>query len=168
MWGLNFCVKCRNVAYEAEFYHWILSYCKCGHGLWTLLFLVAYAVLLLLNVIGSLMYFIASSQLPSTSNRSGMTFGLSLLFLILFTPCSFVCWYRPIYKAFRWATVVEWRQLYLSVLEMIVASWMWVLVSSSSFKKSQELLSTMEQLCNVEALPEIKSMCVLGDRMAYD
>lgn len=64
--------------------------------LWT-----AYAVLLFLNVIGSLMYFIASSQLPSTSNRSGMTFGLSLLFLILFTPCSFVCWYRPIYRAFR-------------------------------------------------------------------
>lgn len=63
--------------------------------LWT-----AYAILLLLNVIGSLMYFITSSQ-SSANNRSGVTFGLSLLFLILFTPCSFVCWYRPAYKAFR-------------------------------------------------------------------
>uniref|UniRef100_A0A8C5PVS0 Secretory carrier-associated membrane protein n=1 Tax=Leptobrachium leishanense TaxID=445787 RepID=A0A8C5PVS0_9ANUR len=36
------------------------------------------------------------------SNASGgVDFGLSILWLILFTPCAFVCWYRPIYKAFR-------------------------------------------------------------------
>lgn len=28
-------------------------------------------------------------------------FGLSILWLLLFTPCSFVCWYRPLYGAFR-------------------------------------------------------------------
>lgn len=32
---------------------------------------------------------------------SGSGFGLSMLWLLLFTPCSFVCWYRPMYKAFR-------------------------------------------------------------------
>lgn len=61
---------------------------------------IAYAVLLLLNMLGSLTYFITSSQIGA-NNRSGVTFGLSFLFLILFAPCSFVCWYRPVYKAFR-------------------------------------------------------------------
>ncbi|XP_062867043.1 secretory carrier-associated membrane protein 3 [Trichomycterus rosablanca] len=31
----------------------------------------------------------------------GESLGLSILWFLLFTPCSFVCWYRPVYKAFR-------------------------------------------------------------------
>ncbi|GFO30669.1 secretory carrier-associated membrane protein [Plakobranchus ocellatus] len=53
-----------------------------------------HVIVLILNVIGSLAYFIEDTE-------GGATFGLSLLWLILFTPCSFVCWYRPLYKAFR-------------------------------------------------------------------
>ncbi|KAA8592702.1 hypothetical protein FQN60_018157 [Etheostoma spectabile] len=30
-----------------------------------------------------------------------MYFGLAMLWFLLFTPCSFVCWYRPLYGAFR-------------------------------------------------------------------
>jgi len=30
-----------------------------------------------------------------------MLFGVALLYLVLFAPCSFVCWYRPIYKALK-------------------------------------------------------------------
>jgi len=62
---------------------------------------LAYLGLLALNTIGSLAYFIATVQSSTISNESGMTFGFSLLCLFAFTPCSFVCWYRPIYKAFR-------------------------------------------------------------------
>lgn len=46
------------------------------------------------NLISLLAYFCVD-----TTNGSG--FGLAILWAILFTPCSFVCWYRPVYKAFR-------------------------------------------------------------------
>ncbi|XP_064607618.1 secretory carrier-associated membrane protein 1-like isoform X2 [Liolophura sinensis] len=49
---------------------------------------------LLLNLLGSLAYFAVDSS-------GGTTFGLAIVWFILFTPCSFVCWYRPLYKAFR-------------------------------------------------------------------
>lgn len=53
-----------------------------------------HVIVLILNVLGSLAYFIVDSS-------GGATFGLSILWLLVFTPCSFICWYRPLYKAFR-------------------------------------------------------------------
>ncbi|EFB22860.1 hypothetical protein PANDA_015526, partial [Ailuropoda melanoleuca] len=32
---------------------------------------------------------------------SGANFGLALVWLLLFSPCGYVCWFRPVYKAFR-------------------------------------------------------------------
>ncbi|XP_025076620.1 secretory carrier-associated membrane protein 1-like isoform X2 [Pomacea canaliculata] len=54
----------------------------------------AHVVVLFLNIWASLAYFIVDGD-------GGTTFGLSILWFVLFTPCSFVCWYRPLYKAFR-------------------------------------------------------------------
>ncbi|EHB07318.1 Secretory carrier-associated membrane protein 3 [Heterocephalus glaber] len=51
-------------------------------------------VALLLNFLACLARFCVDTD-------SGSGFGLSLLWVLLFTPCSFVCWYRPMYKAFR-------------------------------------------------------------------
>merc|ERR1711976_198247 len=31
----------------------------------------------------------------------GGTFGLALVYAVLFSPASYVCWFRPAYKAFR-------------------------------------------------------------------
>lgn len=62
--------------------------------------IVAYVGTLALNVIGSLAYFIATIQ-GGGSQSAGVTFGLAIFYLLLFTPCSFVCWFRPVYKAFR-------------------------------------------------------------------
>ncbi|XP_076443587.1 secretory carrier-associated membrane protein 1-like isoform X1 [Babylonia areolata] len=53
-----------------------------------------HVVVLFLNILASLAWFCVSAD-------GGTTFGLSILWFILFTPCSFVCWYRPLYKAFR-------------------------------------------------------------------
>ncbi|GFU05840.1 secretory carrier-associated membrane protein 1 [Nephila pilipes] len=54
---------------------------------------IFYAFLLLLNMVGALALFVA--------NREGTTFGISILVFLLFSPMSFVCWFRPLYKAFR-------------------------------------------------------------------
>ncbi|KAG8440301.1 hypothetical protein GDO86_006167 [Hymenochirus boettgeri] len=63
--------------------------CKMLYYLWML-----HAFTLFLNLLACLAYF--------TSNASGgVDFGLSILWFVLFTPCAFLCWYRPIYKAFR-------------------------------------------------------------------
>ncbi|XP_029979308.1 secretory carrier membrane protein 2, like [Sphaeramia orbicularis] len=63
--------------------------CKRMYYLW-----MFHSTTLFLNVLACLAYFIASST-------HGVDFGLSILWFILFTPVSFICWYRPVYKAFR-------------------------------------------------------------------
>ncbi|XP_026325974.1 secretory carrier-associated membrane protein 1 isoform X2 [Hyposmocoma kahamanoa] len=52
-----------------------------------------HALLLAVNMIGGLTLLIVDNHYS--------TFGLSILYFLLLTPFSFVCWYRPIYKAFR-------------------------------------------------------------------
>jgi len=61
----------------------------------------AYSVVLFLNFLGAMAYFFGCIQSSMTTEDSGVTFGLSIVFFILFIPCSFICWYRPLYKAFR-------------------------------------------------------------------
>lgn len=64
---------------RAHFYYWI-----------------AYCLLLFVNIAIAL-----ASLVTRSIYGCGTTFGLSILYFVLFTPCSFVCWYRPAYKAFR-------------------------------------------------------------------
>ncbi|XP_057697670.1 secretory carrier-associated membrane protein 4 isoform X1 [Corythoichthys intestinalis] len=52
-----------------------------------------YSATLCMNVIGCIAWWAAGGN--------GSNFGYSLLWLILFSPCSYVCWFRPIYKAIR-------------------------------------------------------------------
>lgn len=55
---------------------------------------MASIVTLFFNFLASLAWFCVNSG-------GGSGFGLSILWALLFTPCSFLCWYRPMYKAFR-------------------------------------------------------------------
>ncbi|KAG8514585.1 Secretory carrier-associated membrane protein 2 [Galemys pyrenaicus] len=63
--------------------------CKMLYYLWML-----HSVTLFLNLLACLAWFLVDT------NR-GVDFGLSILWFLIFTPCAFLCWYRPIYKAFR-------------------------------------------------------------------
>ncbi|KAF7662708.1 hypothetical protein LDENG_00228880 [Lucifuga dentata] len=63
--------------------------CKRMYYLW-----MFHSATLFLNVLACLAYFTADAQY-------GVDFGLSILWFVLFTPISFICWYRPVYKAFR-------------------------------------------------------------------
>ncbi|XP_035612983.1 secretory carrier-associated membrane protein 4-like isoform X2 [Oncorhynchus keta] len=71
------------------------------YNLWML-----YSVTLCVNVVSCIAWW--------AGGGSGANFGLSLLWLLLFSPCSYTCWFRPLYKAFRvfslsfrqWASLV--------------------------------------------------------------
>lgn len=64
--------------------------CRRMYYLW-----MFHSATLFLNILGCLAYFTASA------NTHGVDFGLSILWFVLFAPVAFVCWYRPVYRAFR-------------------------------------------------------------------
>lgn len=54
---------------------------------------IFYVIVLILNFLGGIAILVKAG---------GAThFGFSLLYLVLFAPLSFLCWFRPLYKAFR-------------------------------------------------------------------
>uniref|UniRef100_A0A3P8YI11 Secretory carrier-associated membrane protein n=1 Tax=Esox lucius TaxID=8010 RepID=A0A3P8YI11_ESOLU len=54
---------------------------------------ILYSVTLCVNVVSCIAWW--------AGGGSATNFGLSLLWLLLFSPCSYTCWFRPLYKAFR-------------------------------------------------------------------
>lgn len=62
--------------------------CRMLFYIWQL-----YIFVLLYNCICSL------ALLATGGASGGATFGISIIYLVVFGPCSFVLWYRPVYKA---------------------------------------------------------------------
>lgn len=54
---------------------------------------IFHGCVMLVNTLGGLILLFSKADFT--------TFGLSILYALLFTPFSFLCWYRPAYKAFR-------------------------------------------------------------------
>lgn len=73
---------------------------------------------LFLNVLACLAYFCANAS-------RGVDFGLSILWFILFTPVAFVCWYRPVYKAFRYNHMVVYSTPGFEFLSHPIQSQVW-------------------------------------------
>lgn len=67
--------------------------CKIMFYIWQF-----YVLSLVANFISCLALLVGGT---SSSDSAGSTFGVALVFMVLFAPCSFVFWYRPIYKALR-------------------------------------------------------------------
>ncbi|XP_076879870.1 secretory carrier membrane protein 2, like [Brachyhypopomus gauderio] len=63
--------------------------CKMMYYLW-----MYHCVTLFLNLLACLAFFTVDPQ-------NGVDFGLSILWFLLFSPGALICWYRPVYKAFR-------------------------------------------------------------------
>ncbi|KAF6772366.1 hypothetical protein AHF37_08687 [Paragonimus kellicotti] len=61
----------------------------------SLLSLVSYA-LALSNLFGAFLFFVGTGALSG-----GSLFGVAILVCALCIPASFICWFRPLYKAFR-------------------------------------------------------------------
>ncbi|KAK0146950.1 Secretory carrier-associated membrane protein 5 [Merluccius polli] len=64
------------------------SMCKRMYHLWML-----NGATLAVNMIGCFAWMFAGGGVTN--------FGLSIVWLLMFTPCSYVCWFRSIYKAFK-------------------------------------------------------------------
>uniref|UniRef100_A0A8D1N565 Secretory carrier-associated membrane protein n=1 Tax=Sus scrofa TaxID=9823 RepID=A0A8D1N565_PIG len=63
-----------------------------------------YCATLGINLVACLAWWIAAG--------SGANFGLALVWLLLFSPCGYVCWFRPAYKAFRgWLAAIGFFQI---------------------------------------------------------
>lgn len=54
---------------------------------------IFHGCVMLVNILGGLILLFTQTDFT--------TLGLSILYALLFTPFSFLCWYRPAYKAFR-------------------------------------------------------------------
>ncbi|CAF4625468.1 unnamed protein product [Rotaria sp. Silwood1] len=73
-----------SIEIPSEFQIWV----RYLYYLWLL-----YSATLFLNMIAALSYFVVDKN-------GATTFGLSLVYLFLFVPGSYICWFRPIYRAF--------------------------------------------------------------------
>ncbi|CAJ0968646.1 unnamed protein product [Ranitomeya imitator] len=71
-----------------------------------------HTVTLFVNIFGCLAWFCIDTS-------RGVDFGLAILWFLLFTPCSFVCWYRPLYGAF---SNYSGKSLWISRYELSTSS----------------------------------------------
>lgn len=89
MWFPKPCQPCFyqdiNREIPVEFQKWV----RLLFYLWSF-----HAFVLAFNIIAALVVWISTE-------KHGATFGFSILYFILFTPLSYVCWFRPAYKGFR-------------------------------------------------------------------
>nr|XP_045719392.1 secretory carrier-associated membrane protein 4 isoform X2 [Mirounga angustirostris] len=76
----------QNISDEIPIEHQLLV--KRIYRLW-----LFYCATLGVNLIACLAWWIGGG--------SGANVGLALVWLLLFSPCGYVCWFRPVYKAFR-------------------------------------------------------------------
>ncbi|MFT7812477.1 secretory carrier-associated membrane protein 3 [Arapaima gigas] len=93
------------------------------------------------------------------ATSTGMGLGLAIIWVLLFTPCSFICWYRPVYKAFRsdssfnffafffifFAQVVLYVLMTIGIPNWGFSGW----ISGLAILKTNKVVGVMMLLCAV-------------------
>ncbi|XP_014635902.1 PREDICTED: secretory carrier-associated membrane protein 5 [Ceratotherium simum simum] len=95
--------------FEADIPPQHLSMTKRLYYLWML-----NSVTLAVNLVGCLAWLIGGG--------GATNFGLAFLWLIIFTPCSYVCWFRPIYKAFKTDSSFSFMAFFFTFMAQLVIS----------------------------------------------
>ncbi|CAH8523001.1 unnamed protein product [Heterobilharzia americana] len=110
------CAPCFYQNIETEIIPEYKRIVKFGYYLW-----LSYACLLLVNLLTALIYFAGTSQASG-----GSLFGVAILVCIVCIPSSYVCWFRPLYKAFRSNSSINFFIFFIvfgvQVLVMIIQS----------------------------------------------
>ncbi|XP_041440785.1 secretory carrier membrane protein 5 gene 1 L homeolog isoform X2 [Xenopus laevis] len=73
-----------------------------------------HSITLGVNLIGCLAWLIGGG--------GAVNFGLAILWVILFTPCSYVCWFRPAYKAFKTDSSFNFMAFFFTFSAQLVIS----------------------------------------------
>nr|KAF6502448.1 secretory carrier membrane protein 5 [Molossus molossus] len=117
--------------FEADIPPQHLSMTKRLYYLWML-----NSVTLAVNLVGCLAWLIGGG--------GATNFGLAFLWLILFTPCSYVCWFRPIYKAFKTDSSFSFMAFFFTFMAQLIISIVHKFYrgSGGSFSKAQEEWTT--------------------------
>ncbi|CAH8521507.1 unnamed protein product [Schistosoma mattheei] len=110
------CTPCFYQNIETEIIPQYKRVVKFGYYLW-----LSYACLLLVNLFTAMVYF------AGTSNYyGGSLFGVAILVFIICVPSSYVCWFRPLYKAFRSNSSINFFIFFIvfgvQILVMIIQS----------------------------------------------
>ncbi|XDV29775.1 hypothetical protein PO909_032817 [Leuciscus waleckii] len=96
--------------------------CKRLYYLWIL-----YGVTLLVNFFGCMAWMFGGGGVTN--------FGMSIIWVVLFTPCSYVCWFRSIYNAFNgWLGTISFfgTSIFASII-MLIPTLMFTAVAAICF-----------------------------------
>lgn len=83
--------------------------CKRMYHLWIL-----NAATLAVNMIGCFVWMWGGGGVTN--------FGMSIIWLIMFTPCSYVCWFRPIYSAFKSDSSFQYMAFFFVFMAQVAIS----------------------------------------------
>ncbi|CAH8846994.1 unnamed protein product [Trichobilharzia szidati] len=110
------CAPCFYQNIETEIVPEYKKVVKFGYYLW-----MSYACLLLVNLLTALIFFAGTSEASG-----GSLFGVAILVCIVCIPASYVCWFRPLYKAFRSNSSINFFVFFIifgiQILVMIIQS----------------------------------------------
>ncbi|RDD39683.1 Secretory carrier-associated membrane protein 2 [Trichoplax sp. H2] len=116
----------------------------------------AYVFLLMYNMICGI------AGMVLGMDNGALNFALSIVWFVIWSPCSICCWYRPIYKAFRDDSSMNFMQFFFVFFFQIIFQCVWIIGPAGSgtcgfiggamaLDKKQKPLAAMYFICAILA-----------------